>query len=275
MPELPEVETVVRTLRPHVVGRRVHGVVVGAKKLRRGWQSSWTPAVAGRQIEFIGRRGKWITLGLDTSRLLVHLGMTGQLRTHAVDEPVADHTHLIFDLGDRHLRFRDERRFGSVDYFADPIEHDRFLDHRLGPEPFELDAETWAASLRRTTRPIKAALLDQAVVAGVGNIYADESLFVAGLSPRKRSHRLTAPEAERLRQSMVDVLRHAIERNGSSIRNYLDGTGAPGGYQAEFRVYGRTGEPCRRCGGPIRCTRLAGRSTHDCPRCQPARRGGS
>ncbi|MBX7104925.1 MAG: bifunctional DNA-formamidopyrimidine glycosylase/DNA-(apurinic or apyrimidinic site) lyase [Gemmataceae bacterium] len=271
MPELPEVETVVRTLRPQAVGKRIAGLSVGRMRLRRPWRKSWTPRVVGQTIIAIDRRGKWIIVSLDTGRLLVHLGMTGQFRIHPSAAPLEPHTHIVFDLGATQLRYRDERRFGSVDYFADGGAIAKFLDARLGPEPFDLEPGPWRVSLAESRRSIKAVLLDQSVVAGVGNIYADEALFVAKIAPATPANAIRPAAAERLRRAVVEVLTFAIDCRGSSIRNYLDGTGEPGGYQNEFRVYGRTGEPCMTCGTAVTRVRLAGRSTHSCPRCQPVR----
>src|SRR5262249_52023869 len=145
---------------------------------------------------------------------------------------------------------------------------------KLGPEPFEMTATEFWERLHQTERCLKAVLLDQSVVAGVGNIYADESLFEAKLHPARRGHRVTRAEAARLRQALVKVLKRAIDRNGSTIRSFFYGENGRGSYQKEFRVYQQTGEPCRRCKTPIRCIRLAGRSTHFCPRCQPGSRSG-
>jgi formamidopyrimidine-DNA glycosylase len=183
----------------------------------------------------------------------------------------AKHTHAVFDLaGGKQLRFRDIRRFGGIQVIGPKLSLDGFfLTKGLGPEPFALKAAYWKERFTTTSRPLKAVLLDQQVVAGVGNIYADESLFEARLYPGRRASKLTEMERQRLRKAIVTVLRRAIVRKGSSIRDYVGGLGLPGGYQREFRVYGRQGEPCPRCRTPIVRIRLAGRSTHYCPRCQP------
>ncbi|HEY7155194.1 MAG TPA: zinc finger domain-containing protein, partial [Gemmataceae bacterium] len=161
------------------------------------------------------------------------------------------------------------RRFGSVTLFANrPAVEDFFVRSGLGPEPFDLPMNYWRDCLRGTKRCLKAVLLDQRVAAGVGNIYADESLFQARLHPSRPADTLDGAEADRLRRAVGAVLRRAIERRGSSIRNYVGGSGLQGEYQNEFRVYGRAGEPCPRCGAAIACLRLAGRSSHYCPRCQ-------
>ena len=273
MPELPEVETVVRDLRPHLVGRCLLSIRQTSRHaLRTRWRTSWNTELAGRRISSVERRGKWILIDLDDDHsLVVHLGMTGQLTVSPSSFPLANHTHLVFvlDGGAEQLRFRDIRRFGSVTLFRSRVARNTFFEKvGLGPEPFDLPVKYWRTRLHATKRCLKAALLDQGLVAGVGNIYADESLFQAHLHPARLACALTDAEADSLRRAIAVVLRRAIERRGSSIRNYVGGSGLQGEYQNEFRVYGRTGEPCPRCGTPIACLRLAGRSSHYCPLCQ-------
>lgn len=275
VPELPEVETVVRDLRPRLVGRRIASVEVSTLPLRRRWLSEWDQALKGRRVRQLGRRGKWITFGLhDDSHLVFHLGMTGQLRIVPSTELRLPHTHMIFrlDRGREELRFGDIRRFGCATFFPTPGVMDEFFASTgLGPEPFELDAAYLRERLAGTKRCLKAILLDQRVLAGVGNIYADESLFQARLHPAQLGCETTGEQASRLRRAIVTVLQRAINRHGSSIRNYVGGLGAKGQYQEEFRVYSRTGKPCPRCRQPIALIRLAGRATHFCPHCQPLR----
>jgi len=271
VPELPEVETVVRDLRPHLTGCRIRSVQAGARKLRKPWQPEWNPLLTGRQIQAVRRRGKWILLDLDDDHILViHLGMTGQLTVADARTDLVSHTHLVFDLeGTKQLRFRDIRRFGSATLFAAPQEVDDFFTASgMGPEPFDLKPAYWRQALAGTGRCLKAVLLDQRVVAGVGNIYADESLFQARLLPGWIGNKLDARAGDRLRRAIVTVLNRAIERRGSSIRDYVGGSGLKGEFQNEFRVYGRTGQPCLRCRTTIQRLRLAGRSTHFCPQCQ-------
>jgi formamidopyrimidine-DNA glycosylase len=300
VPELPEVETVVRDLRPLLVGRRLAAVAqVSGRRLRKPWQLHWDGLLVGQLVAAVARRGKWIVLRLEGERcLVVHLGMTGQLTVAQRDDPLATHTHLTFDLAEEsgeqplsvgrignpsyagaggasgeatQLRFRDVRRFGSATLFDSAAELTAFFEAAgLGPEPFDLTPKYWRQRLAATTRCLKAVLLDQGVVAGVGNIYADESLFQARLHPARRACDLARAEAERLRKAIPAVLEHAIECRGSSIRDYVGGSGLRGGYQNEFRAYGRAGEPCPRCRAPIAATRLAGRATHFCPSCQPS-----
>jgi formamidopyrimidine-DNA glycosylase len=271
MPELPEVETVVRDLRPLLVGARVAAVTVGRRKLRRPWRKAWAGQLRGATVEGVRRRGKWIIVDLDAGRrLLIHLGMTGQLTVNPAAAPVPDHLHFVFELGDgaRQLRYRDPRRFGSVELLADEAAVQAALGGKLGPEPFDLVAADFRSAIRGTNRTVKAILLDQAVVAGVGNIYADEALFRAGLHPERRGKAVTDAEADRLREAIAAVMRHAIERRGSTIRDYVGGSGLRGGFQDEFRVYGRDGEPCPTCRTAIAVVRVAGRSSHHCPSCQ-------
>jgi formamidopyrimidine-DNA glycosylase len=273
VPELPEVETVVRDLRPHLLGRRIISIESGRKRLRKPWKKQWNATLLHQTIHAVERRGKWIVCHLDGERRLVfHLGMSGQLKIVDAAAERETHTHLIFGLADgqRQLRFRDFRRFGSVTLYETSAALEQFfLRARLGPEPFALEPAYWGQQLAHTTRCLKAVLLDQRIVAGVGNIYADEILFQAKLHPKLLARTLDLRAAARLRRALVKVLTRAINRRGSSIRNYVGGEGLQGDYQREFRVYGRTGEPCPRCGVDIECIRLAGRSTHFCPRCQP------
>jgi formamidopyrimidine-DNA glycosylase len=271
VPELPEVETVVRDLRPHLTGRRITSIESGRKALRKPWKKRWNAELLDQTIRAVSRRGKWIVCDLDAGRRLVfHLGMSGQLKVVGADSERESHTHLVFGLeGPRQLRFRDYRRFGSAALYDSPAALERFFARsHLGPEPFGLDAAYWRAQLTKTARSLKAVLLDQRVVAGVGNIYADETLFQARLHPKVAGRDLDPAAADRLRRAISTVLTRAIARRGSTIRNYVGGEGLEGSYQREFRVYGRTGGPCPRCATPIECLRVAGRATHFCPTCQ-------
>jgi formamidopyrimidine-DNA glycosylase len=271
MPELPEVETIIRDLRPLLVGARFAAVRKGPRQLRRRWSKAWEPLLVGCEVAAIRRRGKWILVELRPNRLFViHLGMTGQLSVAASDSVIENHTHLViqFDDGRRELRFRDIRRFGSAALYADEDEWQASVGAKLGPEPFDLEPRSWRESLGKTHRAIKALLLDQSVVAGVGNIYADEALFEAKIRPERSADEISTAGAERLRKGIVDVLSKAIAGRGSTIRDYVGGSGLIGQYQEALAVYGRTGEPCVKCGKVIARIRLAGRSTHYCPKCQ-------
>lgn len=270
MPELPEVETVARDLRAMLVGRSLVRIRRSRKALRQNWSRTWEAKLIGRRVDAVHRRGKWLLLNLDSGAfLMVHLGMTGRFTVIAPDKPLELHTHFVFSLDNAHeLRFRDPRRFGSLTYFADQSAWEAFLADRLGPEPWEMQPSAFREALHRTRRSVKAVLLDQTVIAGVGNIYADEACFAAKIDPRRLANKLRPAEADRLLAAVREVLTRAIESRGSSIRDYVGGNGNRGEFQNRFAVYGRNGEPCPKCGRAIRSVRLAGRSTHYCPKCQ-------
>ena len=270
MPELPEVETVVRDLRPLIVGRTFTSVRVGPLSLRKPWSKTWGANVVGTTTTGIRRRGKWILVDLDSGAiLLVHLGMTGQFTAVPTGEPRPDHLHFTFSLGGNlELRYRDARRFGSVQWVASDALVQRAFGEKLGPEPVDIPAVPFADALRSSPRTLKAILLDQSILAGIGNIYADESLFRARLHPQTRGCDLTKPQCDRLRLAIETVIAKAIAGRGSTIRDYIGGSGLRGGFQHEFTVYGRTGKPCGTCGRPIEMIRVAGRSSHHCPHCQ-------
>lgn len=274
MPELPEVETVVRQLRRSLPGRRFSRIHLGRHPLRVRWQRSWNRHVVGRKVAEVQRRGKWILVQLDEpaagDALLAHLGMTGRLYVTGKATPKAPHTHVVFGLDDglEELRYQDPRRFGLVRYL--PAEERQQFESAqgLGPEPWEVTIASLCSTLRRTRRCIKAVLLDQRVLAGIGNIYADEALFEAGLSPHRLGQNLSEIEVKRLLQAITRVLDRAIRRHGSTILSFVYGDGQKGNYQSEFRVYGRRGQTCPRCRHVIAACRLAGRTTHFCPGCQ-------
>lgn len=271
MPELPEVETVVRDLRPLLTGRSIVSVRHSKKKLRRPWKAAWNANATGAKIAGVRRRGKWILADLTGDSVLrVHLGMSGQLTVVAATTPEPDHLHLVFALDNRtELRLRDPRRFGAAEWFASRAALETEMNAELGPEPFALDAAAFHTAVTGTTRNLKAILLDQTIVAGVGNIYADEALFGAKLHPGRKGSSLTRAETDRLRLAIEAVIAKAIESRGSTIRDYVGGSGLRGGFQNKFAVYGRTDEGCPACGTAVTCERLAGRSSHYCASCQP------
>jgi formamidopyrimidine-DNA glycosylase len=228
VPELPEVETVVRDLRPHLAGCRIASVEVGTKKLRRPWSFAWNTLLVGQTIRDVRRRGKWIVMALEAPQtLLAHLGMTGQLTVAPATEPRANHTHVVLGLdgAGKELRFRDSRRFGSMTLFPDEASLERFFEAaRLGPEPFDLDAKTWPPRIAETKRCLKAVLLDQRVVSGVGNIYADEVLWLRGCTQPGRAN----PDASRGRPAASRDGRCADAGDRaarSTIRDYVGGSG--------------------------------------------------
>ena len=274
MPELPEVETIARDLRPLLYGRTIVAVESGRKRLRIVWKRAWDAQVTGRRLDSVRRRGKWLIFGLDDgSALLGHLGMTGQMTITAANQPKEPHTHLVFALDNGcEWRYRDARRFGGMRRCACMAEVEAEIAERLGPEPWDLDPIAWHDALSRSRRCLKAILLDQSVVAGVGNIYADEALFAARLGPKQSGVETTRAQAERLRIAIIEVLERAIDGRGSTIRDYIGGSGLRGQFQEQLNVYGRTKQPCPNCRRLIQCIRLAGRSSHYCPGCQKSSR---
>ena len=267
MPELPEVQTVVSTLRPKVLGRVIRGVALARRDIVTPSNVDLVIQLTGRTIRDVARRGKRIVFTLDDgNRFYVHLGMTGQLTATAPAAAAGPHTHLELDVGPALvLRFRDPRRFGGVWWLG---AQDGAQDAGMGPEPLALRPAQLAKRLGRTTRAVKNALMDQRVVAGLGNIYVDESLFAAGIHPLARADALTADQVARLNRAIKATLRRALRHRGSTLRDYRDADGESGAFQKLHRVYDREGEPCRVCRKPIERIVLGGRSTHFCPKCQ-------
>jgi formamidopyrimidine-DNA glycosylase len=281
MPELPEVETIARGVDTRVRGDRIVEAWFGShREPFKNSAARQAKGLAERRIESVHRTGKHIVLELGAqsdererseageiaAQWIVHLGMTGRLLVTTPDAPVAKHTHARVRLeSGRELRFVDPRRFGRLE-FRDLAKGKKFGGP--GAEPLTIGIEEFAKLFRGRKLAIKAALLNQTLLAGVGNIYADESLFRAGIRPRRRAGKLTRQELERLRKALKDVLEHAIRLGGSSVSDYVDADGAKGFFQLEHNVYQRTGEPCRNCGSEIKRIVVAGRSTHYCTRCQ-------
>jgi formamidopyrimidine-DNA glycosylase len=269
VPELPEVETVVRSLASALTGRRVTAVEVRERRLRGGVASSFAARLAGRGIRALTRRGKYLLATLDDGRVwLVHLGMTGRLTLVPADHVAEPHDHVLVRLDDgRLVAYNDARRFGrmAVVDAGDVVGETGDGLEPLGPgfTPAALFALT-----RRRRTPVKALLMDQRRLAGLGNIYANEILFHAGVRPGRRAASLTRADCERLVAATRAVLADAICRGGSSIADYRDGNGRRGWFQLEHRVYDRAGAPCTRCGTPIRARVLGGRSTFYCRCCQ-------
>jgi len=260
MPELPEVETVVRSVAAHLAGRRIVSTRFTSRFVTPGSRAKLTQRLAGRRIESVKRRGKFIVIALDQGTLTVHLGMTGKL---LVEGEAGEHTHGVFTLDEGLLLYHDPRQFGRIEWSPGPP----LRVARLGPEPLEITFEEFRARLKRKTR-IKSLLLNQAFLAGMGNIYVDESLFAAGIHPLAVANRLSAARAKKLYDAIRGILTHAIQLGGSSISDYVNGRGERGWFQMEHRVYGREGEPCANCGRPIRKILVAQRGTHYCPHCQ-------
>lgn len=273
MPELPEVETIVADLRPHLVGRTIERCELSFPTIvRHPEPEEFVDAVTGMRIESLGRRGKYILIHLSSDLLLVvHLGMSGQLRLVDPVAPLQKHTHAILFLDDgKQLRYRDPRRFGRLLLGTeDALLHAKKMP-RLGPEPIdpEYEAEQLYRELRRRRAPLKAVLLDQKAIAGVGNIYADESLYRARLRPARLANTVSKQSARRLHDALRESLVLAIANRGSSVDTYRDAWGEIGGQQEQLLVYGRAGEPCYNCGRPLSSVRIAGRTTVFCRRCQ-------
>jgi formamidopyrimidine-DNA glycosylase len=275
VPELPEVETIVADLRPHLTGRTiVRCELMFPSIVRHPEPELFIDAVAGMRIEGMRRRGKYIFMELENDVLLVvHLGMTGQLRLVDADAPLETHTHVIFTLDGSpsgQLRYRDPRRFGRL---LVGTEKELLASKKmplLGPEPIDPDfaPEELYRRLRKRRTSLKAILLDQATIAGVGNIYADESLHRAGLRPDRLAGGLSRKSVGKLHESLRHSLQTAIANRGSSVDTYRDAWGKIGGQQEKLMVYGRAGEPCFTCGRPLAMIRIAGRSTVFCRRCQ-------
>ena len=270
MPELPEVETTRRGVIPRVVGRRIAAVTVYDRRLRWPVPESLARTLRGRTIDRVERRSKYLLFRIGAGTLIVHLGMTGSLRVHSGPPPRRLHDHLDVALDDGTvLRYHDPRRFGAV-LWAEDDARDHKLLRGLGPEPFD-DAFT-AEHLFRATRgrraAIKLALMDNGLVVGVGNIYANEALFRAGIRPTVAAGRLSRPRLARLVDAVRAVLTEAIAKGGSTLRDYVDSSGEPGYFQLDYHVYGRAGEACRVCGAPIKLRRQGQRATFYCPRCQ-------
>jgi formamidopyrimidine-DNA glycosylase len=254
VPELPEAETIVRTLRPRVEGRRI----VSARFLARRVSQDDAASLAGRRVQQVSRYGKQIVWELDRGCLVIKLGMTGAL---LVDAETGPYTRAEFELETARVLYNDVRQFGSISILDD-------APCALGPDPLELRPEDFAARLRSRKTVVKRLLLDQSFVRGIGNIYADESLYRAGVHPQARTERLSIPRAKRLHEVVRAVLEEAIEHRGSSISDYVDAEGARGGFQLRHQVYGRAGQRCIECGAAIRRIVVAQRGTHYCPHCQ-------
>ena len=273
MPELPEVETIRLALEPHLVGRRFEQVEIHDPRLVRPFEPTAVAAeLEGERVEALDRRGKYLIVRFESGRvLLIHLRMTGSLR-HAAAGSLADdpHRRAVVKLDDgSDVAYRDVRRFGTW-HLLEPEEVDEYLAQRLGREPLDrtFTARRLAERLDRRRAPVKAALLDQRTVAGLGNIYVDEALWRAEVHPLRPAASLDADEIARLTKGIRDALRTAIARQGSSLRDYSTPDGRRGRMQERFRVYGREGEPCARCGTPIDKIRAGGRGTWYCPSCQ-------
>ena len=273
MPELPEVETVARGLRGSLLGRTITGATVGwSRTIGRPAMDEFMARVAGRRVILVTRRGKYVLIGLDRGHLVIHLKMSGRLQVTPAGEPPDPYVRVLFDLDDgRQLRFQDTRKFGRVYLVDDPTE----VTAGLGPEPLaeDFDLHCFRQLLDRRRGRLKPLLLNQKFLAGLGNIYADEALFAAGLHPLRTVDSLTPDEQMRLYEAIRTILGQAVDSRGTTLddKGYTDVAGQAGAYQDQIAVYGRAGKPCLRCHSPIERIVIGGRSAHFCPCCQGKR----
>jgi formamidopyrimidine-DNA glycosylase len=270
MPELPEVETFARGLHEPLVGRTFTCVSTNwARNIAYPTLDEFETQIAGRRVEAVGRRGKYVVITLDRGYLLIHLKMTGSLRVLPADEPMDPHVRVLFDLDDgRQLCFRDPRKFGRI-YLVDAIEQ---VTADLGPEPLsdDLTLDAFRALLQRRKGRLKSLLLNQEFIAGLGNIYANEALFAARLHPERLANTLTQQEQANLYDAIREVLAQAVAAGGTTLRDggYTNADGEAGRFQVDLAVHDRAGEPCRVCGTPIERLVIGARSAYFCPRCQ-------
>ncbi len=269
MPELPEVETSRRGIAPWVVDREVRGVIVRDRRLRWPVPGDIDQVLPGQVIQSLTRRAKYLLFETNAGTAMLHLGMSGSVRIIDADEPAGKHDHvdILFDSG-KALRFRDPRRFGSLLWTEKPTEHD--LLRSLGPEPLSggFDGDYLWQKARGRRVGIKQFIMNSSVVVGVGNIYASEALFLAGIHPKRRADRISRIRMTGLAEAIKSVLEKAIEAGGTTLRDFHGGDGEPGYFRQKLGVYGRDGEPCRRCKRAISVVVLGQRSTFYCRNCQ-------
>lgn len=269
MPELPEVETTRRGIAPHLVGQRVSRVIVRERRLRWPIPEDLDVRLSGQRIEAVERRAKYLLIRFESGTLIAHLGMSGSLRLVDGSLPPAKHEHvdLLLESGQA-LRYTDPRRFGALLWSEDPLNH--VLLASLGPEPLgdAFDGDRLFQQSRGRSMAVKPFIMDNAVVVGVGNIYASEALFAAGIDPRRPAGSISRARYLKLADEIRRILAMAIERGGTTLRDFVGGDGKPGYFQQELFVYGRAGEFCKNCGATLREIRLGQRSSVYCWRCQ-------
>ncbi|GLS27139.1 bifunctional DNA-formamidopyrimidine glycosylase/DNA-(apurinic or apyrimidinic site) lyase [Marinibactrum halimedae] len=270
MPELPEVETTRRGIAPHVVGEHIVDVIVRNPSLRWPIPAELPDRLKGQVVRSLARRGKYLLMGFDVGTALWHLGMSGSMRIIRNNEAPAKHDHIDVQFKNGSLlRFNDPRRFGALLWTEDdPFTHE--LIAHLGPEPLTdcFDVDYLFSMCRKRTQAIKTFLMDSKVVVGVGNIYANEALFAAGIKPTKAAGRVTYAQCERLIPQIKKILQRSIDQGGTTLRDFVGGDGKPGYFKQQLLVYGRAGEPCKTCDKPLKEVRLGQRSTVYCTRCQ-------
>ncbi|RKD23792.1 DNA-formamidopyrimidine glycosylase [Ammoniphilus oxalaticus] len=273
MPELPEVETVKRTLQTLVCGKKIERVTVSLPRIARSPSDlmQFCSLLEGETIQDVERRGKFLKVIMDEIVLVSHLRMEGRYGVYQANEPLEKHTHVIFHFTDgTELRYRDVRQFGTMDVLLKgEVDHFPSLA-KLGPEPLadEFTLSQFRTLMKGRSGKIKPLLLNQEFIVGLGNIYVDEALYAARIHPETAADQLSANKLAELYQAIRDTLQAAVEQGGSSIKSYVNGQGEMGMFQQQLQAYGRNGEPCSRCGNTLERTVVAGRGTHFCPRCQ-------
>lgn len=269
MPELPEVETTLRGIAPHIQGRNVLSLVVRQPSLRWPIPNDLASHLAGKKLSQLSRRGKYLLLHFDSGTALIHLGMSGSLRIAQPDEPAAVHDHFDLVFSNNLLRYRDPRRFGCLLWTDEPIAAHPLLSH-LGPEPLSntFNGEYLFRRSRKRRVPVKQFLMDSKTVVGVGNIYANEALFLAGVKPIRKAGALTRNECEALVQNIKQVLQRAIDQGGTTLRDFVGGDGQPGYFAQKLLVYGRGGLACPSCERSLKEIRMNNRSSVYCVSCQ-------
>jgi formamidopyrimidine-DNA glycosylase len=277
MPELPEVETIRRTLAGLVIGKTIKRVEVRLPRIIQKPDDIALFAVLleGQMFQAVERRGKFLRFVLDDYTLVSHLRMEGRYGVYGEIDPIELHTHVIFSFTDgTQLRYKDVRQFGTMHLFRKGDELIEPPLAKLGLEPLEASFtfEAFRTAIGKRSTPIKPLLLNQSYIVGIGNIYVDESLFLAGIHPERETNTLTRAEQLRLYEAILQTLKDAVEAGGSSIKSYVNGQGEIGLFQYSLRIYGRKGEPCVNCGTPVVKTVVGGRGTHFCPNCQPIKR---
>lgn len=270
MPELPEVETTRKGIAPFVVGEVVKDIIIRERQLRWPIPVSLKRSLKNRTIRKLRRRAKYLLFYTDNGCMILHLGMSGSLRIIDAGLPPEKHDHvdIVFESG-RSLRFHDPRKFGAILWTTnDPLDH-KLIKH-LGPEPLskEFNTDYLFAKSRKRTQSIKTFVMDSRIVVGVGNIYANEALFMSGINPKREAGKMSKTHIEKLVTNIKRVLKSAIKKGGTTLRDFINGEGKPGYFRNELQVYGREGEPCLHCRQPIKMIRLGQRSTFFCPGCQ-------
>ncbi|UTW44425.1 bifunctional DNA-formamidopyrimidine glycosylase/DNA-(apurinic or apyrimidinic site) lyase [bacterium SCSIO 12696] len=270
MPELPEVETTLRGISPYTTHKRVQAVAVRHRQLRWPVPDDLEQQLLGHKVQSLWRRGKYLLWQVGNGHLLMHLGMSGSLRVVPVDQPVGKHDHLDIEMNNgRAIRFTDPRRFGAVLWVdGEPLQHS--LLKALGPEPLsdDFDGDYLYSCSRRRKVPVKSFVMNSNVVVGVGNIYANEALFAAGIHPLREAGRISRARYRVLAGTIKTVLARAIEQGGTTLKDFVGGDGKPGYFAQQLSVYGRGGEPCLQCGAALKEVRLAQRTTVYCGYCQ-------